>query len=372
MNSILLPEGFRDEVSDLARIEHKYKNKIINLFQSNAYKLVKSPLIEYANNSNSLNTLKIKTNKNRKKLILRDDITMQIARIATGRLKKKIRPLKLCYYGEVVRDKGSIIRPERQFLQVGAECIGESSYKADIEIIELALISLQSVGIKNISIELSSRLFLDKLYKIVKKESDLKKIKLLIRKKDINNSLKLLDKKFHSYLKKIFQCVGDFKYKRKYLQDLKIDEQNIIEINKLNKIYDKLTSKFPKNNFFLDLTEFDDKNYHRSTRFTFFAKDVRGEIARGGRYTAKNGKLKEEATGFTCYMDTILRASSYKEKLEKILVPFDISKTIKTKLIEKNYIVETFFGDLNNIKNLAEQKKIKFYLKNNKILRIEK
>ena len=71
-------------------------------------------------------------------------------------------------------------------------------------------------------------------------------------------------------------------------------------------------------------------------------------------------------------MDTILRASSYKEKLEKILVPFDISKTMKAKLIEKNYMVETFFGDLNNIKYLAKQKKIKFYLKNNKILRIEK
>ena len=43
-----------------------------------------------------------------------------------SRLKNKKRPLKLCYYGEVVRKKGSILRPERQFLQVGAECIGEN------------------------------------------------------------------------------------------------------------------------------------------------------------------------------------------------------------------------------------------------------
>ena len=42
------------------------------------------------------------------------------------------RPIKLCYYGEVVRDKGSMLRPERQFLQVGAECIGENSYFADM------------------------------------------------------------------------------------------------------------------------------------------------------------------------------------------------------------------------------------------------
>ncbi len=372
MTNSLLPPGFKDEVSDLAGIEHKYKNKIINLFQINAYKLVKSPLVEYSNNLNSSNALKIKVKKNNKNLILRDDITMQIARIATGRLQKKPRPLKLCYYGEVVRDKGSIIRPERQFLQVGAECIGETSYLADVEIIELALSSLKSVGIKNISIELSSRLILDKLYKNIQSQSNSKKIKLLIKKKDINSALKLLDKKYHKYLKNIFLCVGDFKYKRKYLENLRVDAPNILEIDKLNNIYDKLFSKFPNNNFFLDLSEFDDKNYHKSTRFTFFAKNIRGEIARGGRYTAKNGNIKEEATGFTCYMDTVLRASSYKEQLKKILVSYKISKTKKKSLLENNYVVETYFGDLKKIEENAFEKNIKYYLKNNNIFKVDK
>jgi len=367
MINSLLPPGFKDEISDLAGIEHKYKNTIINLFQINSYKLVKSPLIEFSNNFNSSNALKIKVKKNYQKMILRDDITMQIARIATGRLQKKVRPLKLCYYGEVVRDKGSIIRPERQFLQIGAECIGESSYLADVEIIELALSSLESVGIKNISIELSSRLFLDKLYKNIKNQLNLKKIKLLIRKKDINNSLNLIDKKYHEYLKNIFLCIGNFKDKKQYLENLKIDNSNILEIDKLNNIYKKLVLKFPKNNFFLDLTEFDDKNYHKSTRFTFFSKNIRGEIARGGRYTARNGNIAEEATGFTCYMDTILRASSYKEKIKKILVSYKISKVKKMELLKKDYIVETYFGDLDNIKKIALKKNIKYYLKGDKI-----
>ena len=39
---------------------------------------------------------------------------------------------------------------------------------------------------------------------------------------------------------------------------------------------------------------------------------------------------------------------------------------------QKNFIIETSFGDLKNIKNLAIEKKIKFYLKSNKILRTEK
>ena len=59
----LLPEGFKDEVSNQAAIEHKYKNKIINLFQSHGYELVKTPLVEFADQINKINTLKIKVKK---------------------------------------------------------------------------------------------------------------------------------------------------------------------------------------------------------------------------------------------------------------------------------------------------------------------
>ena len=157
MTNNLLPEGFKDEVSANASIEHKYKNIIINLFQSNGYELVKTPLIEFSDQTNEKNSLKIKVKKDQKDLILRDDITMQIARLSSSRLQNKPRPLKLCYYGEVIRDKGSMLRPERQFLQIGAECIGEDSYLADVEMIELAYNALSSVGIKNISIEIVAK-----------------------------------------------------------------------------------------------------------------------------------------------------------------------------------------------------------------------
>ena len=69
----------------------------------------------------------------------------------------------------------------------------------------------------------------------------------------------------------------------------------------------------------IDLCELDDKNYHNSIRFTFFAQNIRGEIARGGRYIIKNLDVHESATGFTCYMDTIMRASLVTKYLKKIM-----------------------------------------------------
>ena len=52
MTKNLLPPGFKDDMSEQANLEHKLKNKIIDLFQLNGYELVKPPLIEYANSEN--------------------------------------------------------------------------------------------------------------------------------------------------------------------------------------------------------------------------------------------------------------------------------------------------------------------------------
>ena len=372
MTNNLLPEGFKDEVSANASIEHKYKNIIINLFQSNGYELVKTPLIEFSDQTNEKNSLKIKVKKDQKDLILRDDITMQIARLSSSRLQNKPRPLKLCYYGEVIRDKGSMLRPERQFLQIGAECIGENSYLADVEMIELAYNALSSVGIKNISIELSSRVFLDRLYKNINLSSKLDKLKSLIRKKDINNALKLIESKYYEYLINIFSCTGNFFDKLKKLEKLKIDNKNTSEINNIIKISNTFFSKYPDVNLFLDLTEVDDKNYHNSIRFTIFADNVRGEIARGGRYISNNNQKEENATGFTFYMDTILRASSNIEKTNKIMIPFNILNKKKNELINKGFVVEIFFGNLKNIKKKAVEKDCHSYLVDDQIIKLGK
>ena len=157
----------------------------------------------------------------------------------------------------------------------------------------------------------------------------------------------------------------------KKLDQLKADKKNISEINSINNICDIFISKYPDVNFFLDLTEVDDKNYHDSLRFTIFADNVRGEIARGGRYISNNSNKEEKGTGFTCYMDTILRASSNIEKTNKIMIPFDILNNKKKELITQGFIIETFFGDLNNIRKMAIKKNCQSYLIDDQIIQLD-
>ena len=368
-NKSLIPEGFKDHVDFNTNVEHEYKNKIIDIFVSNGFDLVKTPLLEfYKNNSN--NCFLLDSKKKEPKLFIRDDITPQIIRIASSRFNNKIRPIKLCYYGEVIRKQGSMLRPERQFLQVGSEIIGSDSILADIEIISLAYKSLKKIGIKNITLELTSNVFLDKIFSKINDLKTLKNLKLFIEQKDKKNSLNLIkNEKEKLFLENLFNLTGNFNDLIKNINKLSISDEIKKEILNVKTIVKMLN--FQKNDqIFLDFTEFNKKNYHDGIKFTFFAKNVRGEIASGGRYKIKN-KLKEEsAVGFTCFMDTILRASSFENSSKKILVPYEIKDSIKNNLIKKNFIIFSFFGDITDITKLAKKYFCSHIYKNKKVIKI--
>ena len=369
LNKYLIPPGFEDHVSFDAYVEHEFKNNIINYFKSNGFDLVKTPLIEFLD-KNINNHFLLSKKKNEEALRIRNDITPQIIRIASSRLIHKNRPLKLCYYGEVVRKKGTMLRPERQFLQVGAETIGSSNIEADIEIINLAYRSLSNIGIKKITIELSSIIFLKKFFKILKNPKLEKNLLESIKTKDLNYCLKLLkneDQK--NLLLNIFKCNGEYSKIKKNLNLLAIDSETKKEIKNINSIVSKIKLK-NLDRINIDLSDIVEKKYHDGIKFTFFAKNVRGEIASGGRYTINNKKNIETATGFTCYMDTVLRASSFDNLAKKILIPFNTDENTKNNLIKKGYILFSIFEVSNDIKSDAKKFGCKFFLQNKNIKEI--
>ena len=369
MQNNIIPGGFKDDVSSHVAAEHRFKNIIIDCFQSNGFDLVKTPLIEHYKVDVDENVFKIITNKKEKKLNIRDDITLQVARLSQTRLLNKKKPLKLCYYGEVVRKKGTMLRPERQFLQIGAETIGENNFLADVEMIELAFTSLNLVGIKNITIEISSRIFYDKFLNQIKNSKRKKEIERLIKLKDLRGLLNITDKKDHNYLKNLFSCTGNYSDKKNNMKSLGIDKSTSSEILNIDNIITNFSYK-KHVNIFLDLCEIDDKNYHSGARFTIFAENVRGEIARGGRYFIESLDKRNTATGFTCYMDSILRATSLKLAKKKILVPFNLSKTKVKDLMNKGYSLVRNITDIKITKKLAIDQNCQFYFLNNSVNRI--
>ena len=107
----LLPEGFKVLLPEEAEKEEFISRKILDFFFRYSYFLVKTPLVEYEDNDSQSTLLEERNNPfilmepdTKKVLILRSDITPQVAKLASSKLIKKIRPLRLTYKGEVFRN----------------------------------------------------------------------------------------------------------------------------------------------------------------------------------------------------------------------------------------------------------------------------
>lgn len=88
-----------------------------------------------------------------RQLILRPDITTQIARVVGTKLAKQKGPLRFYYSGDVYRTSQLEIGQHHQFHQIGVELFGVPGISGEKEIIKLAKAALQAVGLQNYSIE---------------------------------------------------------------------------------------------------------------------------------------------------------------------------------------------------------------------------
>ena len=157
----LLPAGLADVLPPDAMLEAKATEDLINAFAACGYERVKPPLIEFEDTLTSGSgaatadqSFRLMDPVSQRMLAVRADMTIQIARIATTRFPDAPRPLRLSYSGQVLRVKGSTLRPERQFGQVGAELIGSALPAADAEVILMAYQALVNLGVGDISIDL--------------------------------------------------------------------------------------------------------------------------------------------------------------------------------------------------------------------------
>ena len=95
------------------------------------------------------------------------------------------------------------------------------------------------------------------------------------------------------------------------------------QIEELSAVMAAIKADAPDLKLTIDPVENRGFEYHTGVTFTFFAKGVRGELGNGGRYQANGGagSDSEPATGFTLFMDTVLRAVPAPELRSRVFLP---------------------------------------------------
>src|SRR5262249_14733300 len=102
------------------------------------------------------------------------------------------------------------------------------------------------------------------------------------------------------------------------LQRLELPPAAARERERLAEVVDRLLAEAPAMILTVDPVEHRGLEYHSGVGFTLLARRVRGELGRGGRYVSGKG---EPSTGFTLYLDSLLRAVPVTEVRRRLFLP---------------------------------------------------
>jgi ATP phosphoribosyltransferase regulatory subunit len=329
----LLPAGFADLLPPEAGFEAATVERLMSAFAAQGYVRVKPPLLEFEESllggsgaAMARHSFRLMDPVSQRMLALRPDMTLQVARIAAVRLGGEPRPLRLCYAGQVVRVTGDALRSARQFGQIGCELIGSASVAADVEAVQLAASSLADIGARGLSVDLSSPTLVGAIIEGTGLAGD--QAALLRNALDRKDAAAVATHggEAAAMLGLLLRESGDAARALAALRTAGLPPRATEDARRLEEVVATLGARRPDLAVTVDLVENRGFEYHTGLCFTLFARGVRGELGRGGRYLAGGDFAAgggEAATGFTLYTDTILRALPAPAPARSVFVPMD-------------------------------------------------
>lgn len=342
----LLPAGLRDILPPEAEFEASVVAGLMATLSRYGYERVKPPLVEFEDSlladsgaSMAMHTFRLMDPVSQRMMGLRADMTLQVGRIAATRLGALARPLRLSYAGQVLRVKGDDLRPERQFGQVGAELIGCDAPEADAEVVSLAASALAEIGAADLTIDLSSPKLVPAVlaaYGIVAP----KRLRDALDRKDAA-AITALAGPAAPTLTALLQATGPAERALASFGSLNLPPDAAADARRLSDVTALIKAASPNLQLMIDPIEIRGFEYHTGLCFTVFTRGARGELGRGGRYSAGDAYVAqggEPATGFTLYTDTLIRALAAPGAQKRLYLPYGTNPALAAQMRTEGWV----------------------------------
>ena len=363
----LLPAGLRDVLPHDAAFEAEIVERLVTFLAARGYDRVKPPLIEFedgllsgAGVAVAPQTFRLMDPVSQRMMGLRADITPQIARIAGSRLAQAPRPLRLSYAGEVLRVRGSQLRPERQIVQVGAELIGSAAPTADAEIIVMAVEAIADLGVGGLSVDLTvPRLVPSVFNQHDLPEEDVARVRAALDRKE-SGSVSALAGQAAATLCALLAATGPVDDALGKLDAIDLPDLAAAERARVAEVVDLVRRLSPDITLTLDPVEHRGFEYHTGIGFTVFATGAASDLATGGRYRTQHvdreGAVGERATGVTLYVDAVLSLLSPTRAHRRLLIPYDAAPSVLAALRTEGWVTVMALEATNHM--AAEAKRL--------------
>lgn len=326
-NRALLPAGLRDVLPPDAAFETDIIGRLMAFFAANGYEHVKPPLIEFeeallAGSGAAMagQIFRVMDPISQRIMGVRADMTLQVARIATTRLAKAPRPLRLAYGGQVLRVKGSQLRPDRQFPQAGIEVIGAPGPEADAEVVLLAAEALAELGVTGISIDLNLPTLVPALCGVLNlSEPERTHLRRALDHKDVS-AIAAIGGTAGSLLGTLLAAVGPADRAVAMLAAAPLPPAAAAQCEQLARVVELVRRDAPDLTLTVDPVEHRGFEYHAGVSFAIFARAAQSEVGRGGHYRAGDD-AGEQATGATLFVDAVFDVLTRPKPRPRLLSP---------------------------------------------------
>lgn len=338
---ISTPEGTRDLLFASSKKLRQTENAMRDALEQREFSEVITPDVEYydvfAQGNPELsqeNMLKI-IDRSGRICVARPDNTTPIARIAATRLDDAAFPVKLYYSQKVFRSVNGNHGHKGEFLQIGAELIGNDGLEADIDILISAFEALKAAGTMNFRIEIGhAEIYKSLIDALDVDEAAAEKIRSLIE----NKSFAALKDELSPYkgraaydaLCAMPQLFGEIEV----LDEVEKLTKNIRvlgAVSYLRQLYSRLCEMGYQNQIIIDLGLVHELNYYTGMMFRGYMGGSGAVILSGGRYNDLCVKFGKDmpAGGFGIDVERVAEQKDLDE--EKALISRDTVRIALTK-----------------------------------------
>jgi ATP phosphoribosyltransferase regulatory subunit len=315
----LLPEGFHDRLPPFADAAARLEAGVLAVAHAHGYERVDPPLAEFEDAlgrrlkaSRARDAVRFVDPLSQRSLAIRPDITAQVGRIAATRMAHHPRPVRLSYAGVVLKLRGDQLRPERALRQMGIELIGLDSVAAAAEVVGVAVEALAGAGLQGVSVDFTLP---DLVPTLAGDRADVAALSDALDGKDAGR-VAAIDRAFLP----LIEAAGPFEAA---VAKLRAHDASGALASRVDGLVEIAASLPESVALTLDPTERHGFEYQSWFGFSLFARNVRGEIGRGGSYTIvhENG-VEEAAVGVSLFGDPILDAIGGTGERRRLFLPF--------------------------------------------------
>ena len=325
----LVPVGMATILPDAARHVRHLEAELLAHFNRFGYDEIILPTFEYLDvlmpglePSLLENSYKIVDRTTGRILLLRPDVTAQIARTVAMGMVGTHFPLRLSYRATVFRYEPEHAGRDREIFQVGAELIGADDPSADSEIIMLLIECLRQVGLRSFKISLGHvGFFKGLLIRAGLSSEGQKRAEQAAARKDVPRLGEILSQErvtkrsAHRILDALELC-GQAEVLSRGRALAKGERPLVQALDRLAHVYRLLCETGFQEAVLLDLGEFRGFDYYDGIVFDVFTDGIGVELGGGGRYDHLIGRFGRNlpSTGFALSVDRLFRGLNHSDR----------------------------------------------------------